>query len=192
MDINISEVTVIQLKKWLELLNLSTKGTKSELFARLCSVPEEIRGRAPENLVEQAELENVDENRTLVATEITEAEEAKMRFNRTSNGETAEAAETKMRFGRTSNGETAEAAETKLRFSKTTAAETAAAETTAAETTAAETTAAETTAAETTATETATAETAVAEKAVAEKAVAEKAETTAGRGSAVYDEIIRI
>ncbi|XP_041633476.1 uncharacterized protein [Drosophila kikkawai] len=52
MDLNISDITVVQLKRWLEVLKLSTKGTKNELFARLAKVPVEVRGSAPENCTE--------------------------------------------------------------------------------------------------------------------------------------------
>lgn len=44
MDIDISTVSVAQLKRWLAILGLPTKGGKAELMARLNAVPTEERG----------------------------------------------------------------------------------------------------------------------------------------------------
>ncbi|XP_032584488.2 uncharacterized protein LOC116803954 [Drosophila mojavensis] len=56
MKLSIDEVSVVQLKKWLAALGLSTQGCKTELVARLNGVPANLRGSAPE--VEQGEEES--------------------------------------------------------------------------------------------------------------------------------------
>jgi len=58
MDMQISDVSVTQLKRWLELLNLPTTGSKAELFPRASSVPPESRGVVPQ--VDQEVVEIVD------------------------------------------------------------------------------------------------------------------------------------
>ena len=42
MDDRIKELKVMQLKKWLDVLDLSTKGSKAELMARIMGVPPNI------------------------------------------------------------------------------------------------------------------------------------------------------
>jgi len=68
MDIQISDVSVTQLKRWLELLKLPTTGSKAELFSRLRSVPPEDRGVVPQvdqevgEIVDTVTTDSEDEN----------------------------------------------------------------------------------------------------------------------------------
>ncbi|XP_017025839.3 uncharacterized protein [Drosophila kikkawai] len=69
MDLDINKVTVAQLKRWLECLNLSTKGSKADLYSRICAIPPESRGSAPMMNQVEEEQESLDEEAEGAAVE---------------------------------------------------------------------------------------------------------------------------
>lgn len=78
MEININEVSVNQLKKWLAALGLPTKGSKAELIARINAVPPNDRGSVPEvEQVEQEDDQNSNESSLTGQLQIQQAEIAK-------------------------------------------------------------------------------------------------------------------